>query len=26
LIDGRNQWSRRQVNAAGFTYVGIGRS
>lgn len=26
LIDGRNQWSRRQVTAAGFTYVGIGRS
>ena len=26
LIDGRNQWSRRQVNAAGFTYLGIGRS
>ena len=26
LIDGRNQWSRRQVTAAGFTYLGIGRS
>lgn len=26
VIDGRNQWSRRQVTAAGLTYVGIGRS
>lgn len=25
LIDGRNQWSRKQVRAAGLTYVGIGR-
>ncbi|MFM8506820.1 MAG: UDP-glucose dehydrogenase family protein [Actinomycetota bacterium] len=26
LIDGRNQWSRKQVHAAGLTYVGIGRN
>lgn len=26
VIDGRNQWSRKQVEAAGLTYVGIGRS
>jgi len=25
LIDGRNQWSRRQATGAGFTYLGIGR-
>ena len=25
VIDGRNQWSRKQVQAAGLTYVGIGR-
>jgi UDPglucose 6-dehydrogenase len=26
LIDGRNQWSHRQVRAAGLQYIGIGRS
>jgi UDPglucose 6-dehydrogenase len=26
LIDGRNQWSRKQAQAAGLTYVGIGRN
>ncbi len=25
VIDGRNQWSRKQVQAAGLTYIGIGR-
>jgi UDPglucose 6-dehydrogenase len=25
LIDGRNQWSRRQATGAGFAYLGIGR-
>jgi UDPglucose 6-dehydrogenase len=26
LIDGRNQWSQRQVRAVGLDYIGIGRS
>jgi len=25
VIDGRNQWSRKQVEAAGLAYIGIGR-
>jgi UDPglucose 6-dehydrogenase len=25
VIDGRNQWSQKQVQSAGLTYIGIGR-